>query len=114
MLPRDIPSTDEKLPPLTHADEERLAQEPFLATLFYLIAKGHPPHSLQADFKLNDAEMNRYLKTAKREIIHNRIKDLAIVEQVVQMKVTRDASVDDGLGSEHRTWDAAGDELIEY
>jgi transcriptional regulator with XRE-family HTH domain len=55
-----------ELPPLTHADEEKLAQEPFLATLFYLIAKGHSPQSLQADFKLDDVEMNRYLTKLDR------------------------------------------------
>jgi len=55
-----------ELPPLTHADEEKLAQEPFLATLFYLIAKGHSPQSLQADFKLDNVEMNRYLTKLDR------------------------------------------------
>ena len=61
-----VRETEEDLPPLTHADEERLAQEPFLTILFYLIAKGHTPDSLQADFKLNDAEMNRYLTKLDR------------------------------------------------
>jgi transcriptional regulator with XRE-family HTH domain len=61
-----IHETEEELPPLTHAEEEKLAQEPFLATLFYLIAKGHSPQTLQADFKLDDAEMNRYLTKLDR------------------------------------------------
>jgi len=53
--------SEEQLPPLTHADEEKLASEPFLAALFYLIAKGYSLQALQADFKLSDAELNRYL-----------------------------------------------------
>jgi transcriptional regulator with XRE-family HTH domain len=61
-----VREAEAELPPLTHADEERLAAEPFLACLFYFIAKGHSPQSLQADFKLNDAEMNRYLTRLDR------------------------------------------------
>ena len=61
-----IKETVQDLPPLSHAQEEKLASEPFLASLFYFIAKGHTPQSLQADFKLNDAEMNRYLTKLDR------------------------------------------------
>ncbi len=61
-----VRETEAELPPLSHADEERLAAEPFLTCLFYLMAKGHTPQSLQADFKLNDAEMNRYLTKLDR------------------------------------------------
>jgi transcriptional regulator with XRE-family HTH domain len=61
-----VREAEAELPPLTHADEERLAAEPFLACLFYFIAKGHSPQSLQADFKLNDAEMNRHLTKLDR------------------------------------------------
>ncbi len=53
--------SDDALPPLTHADEEKLAAEPFLACLLYFIAKGYTLQALQADFKLSDAELNRYL-----------------------------------------------------
>jgi transcriptional regulator with XRE-family HTH domain len=53
--------SEQVLPPLTHADEEKLAAEPFMAIFFYLLAKGHSVQSLQVDFKLNDAELNRYL-----------------------------------------------------
>jgi transcriptional regulator with XRE-family HTH domain len=56
----------EALPHLTVEHEERLAEDPFLAILFYLIAKGHTPQSLQADFRLNDAEMNSYLTRLDR------------------------------------------------
>ena len=66
------------------------------------------------NLRIGATQMNSYLKAGKREIIHNRIKDLATIEQVVQMKITRDAETDDGMGSEHKTWDAAGNEEIEY
>ena len=65
-LVAEIRKTEVKLPPLTRADEERLAAEPFLTCLFYFLAKGHSPQSLQADFSLNDAEMNRYLTKLDR------------------------------------------------
>ena len=66
------------------------------------------------NLRIGATELNRYLKTNKREIIHNNIKDLAITETTVQMKITRDAEVDDGTGSEHKTWDASGDSEIEF
>ncbi|HLG89567.1 MAG TPA: helix-turn-helix transcriptional regulator [Alphaproteobacteria bacterium] len=55
-----------ELPPLSHAQEENLAREPFMASLFYLIAKGHTPQSLQKDFGIDDAQMNRFLTTLDR------------------------------------------------
>src|SRR5579859_4638371 len=61
-----IRDSEAELPPLSHDDEEKLAAEPFLAALFYFLAKGHSPQSLQADFQLNDAEMNRYLTKLDR------------------------------------------------
>jgi hypothetical protein len=66
------------------------------------------------NLRIGATELNRYLKTNKREIIHNNIRDLAITETTVQMKISRDASVDDGQGSEHKTWDASGDGEIEF
>lgn len=66
------------------------------------------------NLRLGATEMNRYLKTAKREIIHNAIKDLAITETKIEYRVTRDAEADDGAGSEHHSWDASGDGEIEY
>jgi PD-(D/E)XK nuclease superfamily len=66
------------------------------------------------NLRLGATELNRYLKTDKREIIHSAIRDLAIVETVTQLKATRDAEVDDGQGSEHRSWNAAGDQEIEF
>ena len=66
------------------------------------------------NLKIGSTELNRYLKTNKREIIHNAIKDLAIVEPKITMKIQRDAETDDGLGSERQSWDASGDQEIEY
>lgn len=51
----------DELPFLSHAQEVALASEPFLACLFYMLAKGHTAQSLQEDFAINEAEMNRYL-----------------------------------------------------
>lgn len=57
---------EEQLPPLTVKDEERLAEDPTLAMILYLIAKGHSPLSVQADFNLTDAELNGYLTKLDR------------------------------------------------
>lgn len=66
------------------------------------------------NLQIGATDLNRYLKTNKREIIHSAIKDLAITETKVECKVTRDAEIDDGQGMEHKTWDASGEELIEF
>lgn len=50
----------------------------------------------------------------KRVELHHTIKDLAQHGTKITYEVTRDASVDDGLGSEHKSWDASGDSEIEY
>jgi transcriptional regulator with XRE-family HTH domain len=61
-----VRESEEELPRLTREDEQKLAREPFLASLFYLIAKGHSPQSLQADFELTDAELNGCLTKLDR------------------------------------------------
>lgn len=66
------------------------------------------------NLQIGATKLNSYLKAGKREILHNNIRNLAIVEKVVQLGITRDASVDDGQGSEYHTWDASGDELIDF
>ena len=66
------------------------------------------------NLQIGATKLNSYLKAGKREILHNNIRDLAIVEKVVQLGITRDASVDDGQGSEYRTWDASGDDPIDF
>jgi hypothetical protein len=50
----------------------------------------------------------------KRVVLHQHIKDLAIVEEKPELKITRDADVDDGQGEEYKSWDADGDEPIEF
>jgi hypothetical protein len=50
----------------------------------------------------------------KRVDLHQRIKDLAIHGTTVVYGITRDASVDDGQGSEYKSWDASGDEDIQF
>jgi hypothetical protein len=49
--------------------------------------------------------LKQYLEAKKREIIDNRVKDLATVETKVELRITRDADVDDGAGEEHREFD---------
>jgi hypothetical protein len=66
------------------------------------------------NLRIGSTELNRYLKTDKREILHNSIRDLAIIETKPKLKITRDAEVDDGTGSEHKSWDASGNDEIEY
>ena len=66
------------------------------------------------NLQIGATKLNSYLKTNKREILHNKIRDLATVEKVIQLGITRDAEVDDGAGSEHRSWDASGDTEIEF
>ncbi len=51
---------------LQHDSEEALAREPFLAALFHLIARGFNPATLQRDFSIDAAEMNRFLTTLDR------------------------------------------------
>lgn len=41
----------------------------------------------------------------KRVVLHQHIKDLAIVEEKPELKITRDAEVDDGAGEEYREFD---------
>jgi hypothetical protein len=50
----------------------------------------------------------------KRVVLHQCIKDLAVVEEKIELGITRDASVDDGQGEEHKEWDASGSEEIEF
>jgi transcriptional regulator with XRE-family HTH domain len=61
-----VRAEEARLPPLSHRDEERLAEDHTLAMMFYLIAKGHSPQSVQADFNLTDAELNKYLTKLDR------------------------------------------------
>jgi len=66
------------------------------------------------NLRIGSTQLKSYLKAKKREIIDNAIKDVALTENKVEYTITRDASVDDGTGEEHRTWDADGDEEIAF
>lgn len=46
--------------------EQVLANDAFLAGVFYLLARGLSPATVQRDFKLSDAEINGYLTTLDR------------------------------------------------
>jgi transcriptional regulator with XRE-family HTH domain len=61
-----VQAEESRLPPLSHEDEERLAADTTVSLIFYLIAKGHTPESIQADFNLTDAELNKYLTKLDR------------------------------------------------
>jgi transcriptional regulator with XRE-family HTH domain len=51
---------------LTPEEERQLAKQPFLAALFYLLAQGLTPATLQRDFDIGSAEMNGYLTALDR------------------------------------------------
>ncbi len=48
------------------------------------------------NLKIGWSKLHSYLKSNKREIIHNRIRDLATIEKRIQYKITKDAEIDDG------------------
>ena len=56
----------------------------------------------QLKLRIGSTELNSPLKAKFREIVHNNIKDHAVVTPTTEVKVTRDAEVDDGQGEEHR------------
>ena len=51
---------------LTLENERELAKDPFLAALFYMLAQGLTPDTLQRDFRIGEADLNRYLTTLDR------------------------------------------------
>ena len=53
-------------PVLTLEEEESLAQDAFLSSLFYMLSRGLAPSILQRDFQISDAEMNGYLTKLDR------------------------------------------------
>ena len=58
-------------------------------------------------------KLNSYLKANKREIIHNRIKDLVTVKTTVEYGITKEPEVDDGV-EEKKPWDASGPDELEF
>jgi hypothetical protein len=57
------------------------------------------------NLRIGSTQLKQYLKAKKREIIDNAIKDLATVETKVELRIARDASIDDGQGEESREFD---------
>jgi transcriptional regulator with XRE-family HTH domain len=51
---------------LSLEEEQILANDAFLALIFYLLARGLAPATVQRDFQLTDAEINGYLTTLDR------------------------------------------------
>jgi hypothetical protein len=69
--------------------------------------KGSKPWFL--NLRIGSTQLKSYLKAKKREIIDNAIKDLATIESKIELRITRDAEVDDGTGEEYREFD--GEEI---
>lgn len=74
--------------------------------------RGSKPWML--NLRIGATELKKYLKTKKRELIDNAIKDLATVETKVELRVSRDAEVDDGKGEEHRSFGADSAEEFQF
>jgi len=66
------------------------------------------------NLRIGSTQLKSYLKAKKREIIDNRIKDLADVETKIELRIERDAEIDDGAGEEHKDWDADGTEDLQF
>jgi hypothetical protein len=64
--------------------------------------KGSRPWFL--NLRIGSTQLKQYLKAGKRELIHNNIKDLAEVTVKPELRITRDAEVDDGTGEEYREY----------
>jgi transcriptional regulator with XRE-family HTH domain len=58
-LARDADQTEQK--PLTMEQQERLAREPFLSVMYFLLRRGWTVDELQREFSLGEAELNRML-----------------------------------------------------
>lgn len=64
------------------------------------------------NLKIGWTKLHSYLKANKRELIHNRIRDLATITKAVRYTITKDAELDDGPAESG--FDAAGDGDIEF
>jgi len=65
------------------------------------------------NLRIGWSQLKSYLKANKREIIHNRIKDLVTVKTAVEYGVTVDAEVSDGT-EDRKPWDASGPAELEF
>lgn len=79
---------DRSLPDLSERKERDLANDPFLAALFYLLSQGYAAEALQRDFGLSDEQLSDYLATLER---------LRLIERFpfnrIKVKVRRDFTV---------------------
>jgi hypothetical protein len=57
------------------------------------------------NLRIGSTQLKSYLKAKKREIIDNAIKDLSIKEKKVELRITRDASIDDGASREYHEYE---------
>jgi len=62
-----------------------------------------------AKVRIGATELNSYIKRNKREIVHNNIRDHAKIETKIELRVTKDAEVDDGI--EEAREDQSGNEV---
>ena len=65
------------------------------------------------NLRIGWSQLKSYIKANKREIIHNRIKDLVTVKTTVEYGITKEAEVDDGV-EEKKPWDASGPDELEF
>lgn len=69
--------------------------------------KGLEPWQLK--LRIGSTELSSPLKAKSREVLHNAIKDVANVEGNVELRITRDAEVDDGAGEEWKEYGGSQD-----
>lgn len=65
------------------------------------------------NLRIGWSQLKSYLKANKRELIHNRIKDLVTVKTTVEYGITKEPEVDDGV-EEKKPWDASGPDEMEF
>jgi hypothetical protein len=76
-----------------------------------ILRKGSQPWF--CNLRIGWSQLKSYLKANKREIIHNRIKDLVTVKTTVEYGITKEPEVDDGV-EEKKPWDASGPDELEF
>jgi hypothetical protein len=74
-------------------------------------ARGREPWV--CNLRIGWSQLKGYLKTDKREIVHNAIKPLLKVKTTVEYGITREADVDDG-SDDKKQWDASGPDELEF
>jgi len=74
-------------------------------------ARGREPWV--CNLRIGWSQLKGYLKTDKREIVHNAIKPLLKVKTTVEYGITKEPEVDDGV-EEKKPWDASGPDELEF